>query len=91
MKLLSMLLCTAYLFLSTSLFAQKNIRVASPDGKIVFLFKLVNTAPAYSVAYNGKTIIDYSVLSLQFDNGSFEKNIKISKLNEDQFCCCGNS
>ena len=79
MKLLSMLLCTAYLFLSTSLFAQKNIRVASPDGKIVFLFKLVNTAPAYSVAYNGKTIIDYSVLSLQFDNGSFEKNIKISK------------
>ncbi|MEP6846309.1 MAG: glycoside hydrolase family 97 protein, partial [Panacibacter sp.] len=79
MKLLSMLACTACLITATPLPAQKNIRVTSPDGNIVFSFKLVNKSPVYSVTYKNKTIIDYSSLSLEFDNGRFENNIRINK------------
>lgn len=79
MKLLSTLLCASYLLVSISLSAQKNIRVVSPDGNVVFSFKLVDAVPAYSVTYKGKTIVDYSALSLQFDNGSFDKNIRLNK------------
>jgi alpha-glucosidase len=33
----------------------------------------------YSVAFKGKNIVDYSSLSLQFDNGNFKNNLKFNK------------
>ncbi len=33
----------------------------------------------YSVAYRGKTIVDYSSLSLKFDKDNFDNNLKINK------------
>ena len=60
-------------------FAEKDIRVSSPDGNIVFSFSMVNTTPGYRVAYKGRDLIDYSSLSLVFTNGRFEKNIRANK------------
>ena len=59
-------------------FADKDIRVSSPDGNIVFSFSIVNTAPGYRVAFKGRGLIDYSSLSLVFANGNFEKNIRVN-------------
>ncbi len=59
---------------------QKNIQLKSPDGNIVFSFKLTEKAPEYQVAYKRKTLIDNSTLSLSFkENGDFEKNLKMDK------------
>ena len=51
--------------------AQKNIRLASPGGHIVFSFRLVKKAMEYSIAFKGRPIIDYSSLGLLFDDNNF--------------------
>ena len=66
-------------FVSLNANAQKNIRITSPDGNIAFAFRLDNKMPQYAVTYMGKPIIDYSNLSLVFDDGKFESNLKINK------------
>src|SRR4051812_33765024 len=64
--------------LSTSLSAQ-NIKLTSPNGNIIFSFKLINKTPSYSVSFKGQTLVDNSILSLNFDNGNFEHNLRINK------------
>ena len=61
-------------------FAQKNIRLKSPDGNIVFSFKLTEKAPVYQVKYKGRKLIDDSKLSFSFkEDGDFESNLKMLK------------
>jgi alpha-glucosidase len=79
MKLLPKILCIVCVLLSLQLFAQNNIKLTSPNGNIVFNFKLANNTAMYSVAFKGKTIVDYSALSLKFDNGNFENTLTINK------------
>ncbi|MEP6713208.1 MAG: glycoside hydrolase family 97 protein [Ferruginibacter sp.] len=79
MKSLSTLICFVCLSLSISLQAQKKINIKSPDGNIGFSFSLMGSSPAYDVTFKGKTIINNSPLSLQFDNGDFQKNITVRK------------
>jgi len=78
MKLLTKLLCITCL-LSSSLCAQNKIKLTSPNDNIIFSFKLINKSPVYSISFKGKTLIDNSTLSLNFDNGNFGKNISIRK------------
>ncbi|MEP6595575.1 MAG: glycoside hydrolase family 97 N-terminal domain-containing protein [Ginsengibacter sp.] len=59
--------------------AQKNIKLTSPNGNIGFSFELRGKKMMYTVTLKGKTIVDYSSLSLQFDNGNFETNLKFNK------------
>ena len=59
--------------------AQKNIRLASPDGRIVFSFSVKNKSAFYSVSFKDKPLINASPLTLEFDNGLFGNNIKIDK------------
>ncbi len=72
------LLVSAYLLTALFVQAQKKISFASPDKKITFSLQLTKSSPVYSVSYNNKKIIDGSPLVLQFDNGSFDKNLKIN-------------
>jgi alpha-glucosidase len=69
-------------FLSTLIFspasAQKNIRLASPDGRIRFSFSIINKMAAYTVFFNGKPLIENSGLNLSFQNAPFQ-NLRISK------------
>lgn len=78
MKMLTKLICLFLILWSTQSHAQ-TVKVASPNGNLVFNFKLVNKAAFYSVSFKGKTIIDYSSLSLDFDNGNFQNNLKLNK------------
>src|SRR5690242_10156853 len=60
--------------------AQKRIQLKSPDGNIIFSFKLTTEAPEYQVEYKGQTLIDYSTLGLSFEkSGDFGKDLKMNK------------
>lgn len=79
MKSYKIIVLLALICLMQNLHAQKTILVKSPDENIVFSFRLENKAPQYAVAFMGKTIVDYSSLSLVFDDGKFESNLKINR------------
>ena len=64
---------------SNQLFAQKILRLSSPDGNIVFDFKLVDHSAFYEVSYKGKPIIGKSPLSLRFEDMDFETGLQLSK------------
>ncbi|MEX1238547.1 MAG: glycoside hydrolase family 97 protein [Cyclobacteriaceae bacterium] len=60
--------------------AQKSAVVKSPDGNIIFTFKLTNNAPVYRVTYKGKTLIEDSELGLSFqEDGTFGANLNMKK------------
>lgn len=78
MRLFAKLFFSNFLLLCSPLFAQ-NIKLASPNGNIVFHFKLEAKRPQYSISFKKKTIVDYSPLSLNFENENFENNLTVNK------------
>ena len=64
---------------SNFLIAQNKVQLVSPNGSISFSFDLVNTAPAYSVGFKNKILIENSPLSLEFADDDFGKNISLGK------------
>ncbi|MBS1575734.1 MAG: glycoside hydrolase family 97 protein [Bacteroidetes bacterium] len=79
MRRLLVLFPFIYFFGITLGFAQKNLRISSPDGNIVFSFKITSAAPVYSILFKGKTLIADSPLGLQFDDGDFSKHLVAGK------------
>lgn len=80
MRNFKILLITFLLTIPILVFARKNIKLASPDGRIVFTFQLTDSLPVYSVTFKGKTIIEPSALSLSFESsGTFGEEVKINK------------
>lgn len=69
------------LLLATLITQAKELRIASPNGRIVFSVSLMKTAPTYRVTFDGKTLVDNSALNLVFqENGSFGQNLMQPKL-----------
>ena len=58
--------CTCLLF-ALSVSAQENTQLSSPDGRIVFNFKINNGIPVYSVAFKKNLLIDNSSLVVELD------------------------
>ena len=72
-------LCTLLcLIISFSICAQEPLNIASPNGKIVFSFSLINKSPVYSVYFNHKLLVEPSPLSLRFVDGIFTKNLELT-------------
>lgn len=64
------------LIITLPVFAQKEIKLSSPDNNIIFSFKLTEKAPEYRVEYKGRTLIEDSKLSLSFkESGNFGKSL----------------
>lgn len=59
--------------------AQKTISLRSPNGKIVFTFRLNHKTAAYRVVLNGTTIVAFSTIDLQFSDGVFKNNLAVGK------------
>jgi alpha-glucosidase len=79
MKPVTRLLCALCLLISLCAVAQEKITIASPDGNLIFSFRVTNTAMEYSVSYKQRKIIDYSTLGLQFSDDTFAGNLKITQ------------
>ena len=79
--LMKFLSCFAALFLlASSAVNAKDIRVSSPNGRIVFVFNLTKTAPTYRVLFDKKMMVDESPLTLTFqESGVFGPNLKTDK------------
>lgn len=79
MRWLRNLLSVVALLPMLSLPAQKWVRVASPDGRLVFSFTLTGRLPAYQVTFKGKALINPSRLGLQFEDAGFQNNLTLNK------------
>ena len=59
--------------------AQKNIQLTSPNGKIVFSFRITDKKATYSVDFKGKKIVENSGLELSFADIVFKNNLTADK------------
>lgn len=72
----SILLCSALLSLNLS---AETLKVASPDGDIVFQVNDDNGLPGYHIAFRGKEVISPSALGLEFKGvEGFVRDLKIT-------------
>jgi len=60
-------------------FGQTKVPLFSPDKKMFFLFEIRAGKPGYSVQYGGKTLIDFSILNLRFENDIQENAVRLEK------------
>lgn len=64
------------LFAANSAIAQENVTIESPDGDIIFSFRLTDAAPVYEISYKGEPLVEESELGLSFkESGSFMVNL----------------
>lgn len=60
--------------------AQKKIKLASPDGRLLFSIRILKTGPAYSISFKEKAIIENAGLTLDFkESGLFRNNLATGK------------
>ncbi|MBS1598016.1 MAG: glycoside hydrolase family 97 protein [Bacteroidetes bacterium] len=59
--------------------AQKNIRLTSPNGKIVFTFKIDDKKAIYNIDFEQKQIVANSELALSFSDIAFTNNLAADK------------
>jgi len=55
------------------------LRLQSPDKKILYEFEIRNGHPGYRVLYEGKLLVDFSVLNLVFDGDSLIQGVRLEK------------
>lgn len=79
MKKESIYLVLLFTLFSLSIYANKSVRLTSPNGKIKFSLVLTEKSPVYSVDFNKQTLIQDSPLNLVFDNGAFGEKLKMKK------------
>src|SRR5256885_1615272 len=80
MKRASFLFFVIFSLRNEGLVAQKELTLSSPDHRIIFTFRLSDSAPMYKVAYKGKLILNYSTLKFSFaEGGAFGPNLKAGK------------
>lgn len=74
-------LCSLFLFcLFSTVNAQNEVQLSSPNGSLHFNLKVNKEAPKYSISFNGTTLIDESNLGLQFqESGYFISLLKMGK------------
>lgn len=69
-----------YLLSVSSLIAQKNIKLSSPDKQLSFSFRTTDTGPSYSISFKKNPIVNNSAVSLEFlGTGELKRNLKTGK------------
>ena len=79
MKKESIYLILFFTLFSLSIYANKNVRLTSPNGKIKFSLALTEKSPVYNIEFNKQMLIQDSPLTLTFDNGAFGEKLKMSR------------
>lgn len=64
-------------------FAAGAVNVGSPDGRLVLTLGTEADAPVYSIAYDGKTILENSPLGFDTNIGDFSKGFKMTSSKVD--------
>jgi alpha-glucosidase len=74
-----LLLIAGFFSLHLTLFAQKEVRVSSPDGHIVFGLSINAGIPIYSVSHKKNLLIDRSSLNIQIEGIGMFRQASISR------------
>src|ERR1044071_6980604 len=56
-----------FIFFSQNLFAQKNISLTSPDGRITFHLTITKGVPTYSISFDKNILIENSSLNVDIE------------------------
>jgi alpha-glucosidase len=80
LKLVKKLVFILLIFIVQFTFAQKNVSIKSPDGKIAFSLTVTQEHPTFQVTYQGKALISNSPLGFAFkESGDFGAGLKTPK------------
>src|SRR5450631_2826484 len=79
LKNLSAALAATFLSISSFAFKAKPLRLLSPDKKILYLFDIRDGKPGYSVYYQNRQLIDFSILNLVFKGDSLVQGVRLEK------------
>ena len=60
-------------------FCKSPLRLLSPDSKILYEFEIHNGKPGYRISYNGRTLIDFSILDIVFNGDSLSQGLHLEK------------
>ena len=74
MRIFSLICC---MLLMSTIIAQEEASINSPDGKLEVSVKVENGKPFYSVTYNEKVILEKSPLGLVTNAGDFTSKMKL--------------
>jgi alpha-glucosidase len=77
LKSFKTIVCVVVLFLSCNLSAQNKVRVASPDGNIVFTMVANNNVPAYSIAFKKNLLIANATINLDIEGSGLLQKASI--------------
>jgi alpha-glucosidase len=62
-----------------SIYSQKSVILQSPDGNIIFTFKIINQSAFYNITYKTKVVVQNSQLSLKFSDADFTNDLRMEK------------
>jgi alpha-glucosidase len=65
--------------ISSFAFAGSHLHLLSPDKKILYEFEIRKNVPGYSVSFQGRKLIDFSVINLVFREDSIIQGIRLIK------------
>jgi alpha-glucosidase len=68
-----------FITISGFAFGSPPLRLLSPDKKILYVFDIRKGVPGYSVSYQGRKLIDFSIINLVFGEDSIIQGVRIIK------------
>src|SRR5450631_1924948 len=79
LKKIFLVLLSGYISLTGFAFHKISLRLLSPDKRILYEFEIRNGLPGYSVSYQGKLLVDFSVMNLVFDEDSLIQGVRLEE------------
>jgi alpha-glucosidase len=79
LKIIFTIFATGFISFSSPALGNQTLRLRSPDKKILYEFEIRNGQPGYSVYYQGRKLIDFSVLNLVFKGDSLNRGVRLEK------------
>ena len=79
MKSIPIIFLSILLAANLGALCQQQVRLQSPDGRLVFALMLKNNEPYYTLNYKGLQLLAASKLGLSFTDGSFSEKVRLGK------------
>jgi alpha-glucosidase len=68
---------SAFISICSFAFSTEPLRLPSPDKKLIYEFEIRNGKPGYSVSYENRKLVDFSILNLVFKKDSLVQGVRL--------------
>jgi alpha-glucosidase len=79
MKIFLTVIFTYFITASSFAYKARPLRLLSPDKKILYEFDIRKGVPGYSVTFQGRKLIDFSIINLVFKDDSIIEGVRLTK------------